>query len=290
MIWLNSIAQGILLGGLFAMSAVGLSIAFGVMRIVNLAHGDLMTLGGYLAFITIKYSGMSTWYTLIIVVPVMAVIGYYVQRILFQRALRMGELAPLMVTFGISIIIPNAFTQLYTNNVQQLPVGSLATSSIQLNNMVSIGTFPLLTLCLSIILIAALQQYMARTKMGRYMRAAADDSEILRLMGVDHRKVYGVAMGISFATLTLAGVLFGMRQGGVSPYDGHLTVLFAFETVIIGGLGSLWGTVLGGIVLGVAQTVAGQFSPEIPLLVGHLVFLGVLAFRPNGLLGKEALR
>jgi len=122
------------------------------------------------------------------------------------------------------------------------------------------------------------------------MRAAADDSEVLRLMGVDHRKVYGIAMGIAFATLAMAGILFGMRQGGVTPYDGSLTVLFAFETVIIGGLGSLWGTLLGGIVLGIAQTVAGQFSPELPLLAGHLVFLGVLAFRPSGLLGKPVLR
>jgi len=290
MILLNSISQGILLGGLFALSAVGLSLAFGVLRIVNLAHGDLMTLGGYLAFITIQHTGMSTWYTFLIVVPAMGIIGYFIQRILLQRALRMGELAPLMVTFGISIIIPNSLVQLFTNNTQQLPVGALATSSIQVNNQISIGTFPLITLGISIVLIVALQQYLSRTKMGRYMRAAADDSEVLRLMGVDHRKVYGIAMGIAFATLAMAGILFGMRQGGVTPYDGSLTVLFAFETVIIGGLGSLWGTLLGGIVLGIAQTVAGQFSPELPLLAGHLVFLGVLAFRPSGLLGKPVLR
>lgn len=272
------------------MSAVGLSLAFGVLRVVNLAHGDLMTLGGYLSFITMRYSGMSTWYSLLVVVPGMGIIGYVVQRALLQRALKMGELAPLMVTFGIAIIVPNSLMQIFSNNVQQLPVGSLATSSITLTDQISLGTFPLLTLILSILLIAGLQQYLARAKMGRYMRAAADDSEVLRLMGVDHRKVYGLAMGIAFATLALAGILFGMRQGGVSPFDGQLTVLFAFETVIIGGLGSLWGTLLGGIVLGVAQTIAGQISPEIPLLVGHLVFLAVLAFRPNGLMGKRAFK
>jgi branched-chain amino acid transport system permease protein len=282
--------QGILLGGLFAMSAVGLSLAFGVLRVVNLAHGDLMTLGGYLAFLTMEHTGLNTWFSLLIVVPGMGVIGYIVQRALLQRALRMGELAPLMVTFGIAIIIPNSLMQIFSSNVQQLPVGSLAVSSIRINDSISLGTFPILTLTLSILLIGSLQQFLARTKMGRYMRAAADDSEVLRLMGVDHRKVYGLAMGIAFATLALAGVLFGMRQGGVSPFDGQLTVLFAFETVIIGGLGSLWGTLLGGIVLGVAQTVSGQISPEIPLLVGHLVFLAVLAFRPNGLMGRQVLR
>lgn len=290
MSWLDAILQGILLGGLFAMSAVGLSLAFGVLRVVNLAHGDLMTLGGYLAVITMEHSGMSTWYSLLVVVPAMGVIGYLVQRTMLQRALRMGELAPLMVTFGIAIIIPNSLMQIFSSDVQQLPVGALATSSITVNDQISLGTFPVLTLAISILLIAGLQQYLARTKMGRFMRAAADDSEVLRLMGVDHRKVYSLAMGIAFATLALAGVLFGMRQGGVSPFDGQLTVLFAFETVIIGGLGSLWGTLLGGIVLGVAQTIAGQFSPEIPLLIGHLVFLAVLAFRPNGLMGKQALR
>lgn len=290
MSWVNAIMQGVLLGGLFAMSAVGLSLAFGVLRIVNLAHGDLMTLAAYMSYIAMEHTGMSTWYSLLIVVPAMGVLGYIVQRVLLQRALKMGELAPLMVTFGIAIIIPNSLVQIFSSNVQQLPVGALATSSIQLNDQISLGTFPLITLAMSVVLIAVIQQYLARTKMGRYMRAAADDSEVLRLMGVDHRKVYGYAMGIAFATLALAGILFGMRQGGVSPFDGQLTVLFAFETVIIGGLGSLWGTLLGGIVLGIAQTVAGQISPEIPLLVGNLVFLAVLAFRPNGLMGKQALK
>lgn len=272
------------------MSAVGLSLAFGVLRIVNLAHGDLMTLAAYMSYIAMEHTGMSTWYSLLIVVPGMGVLGYVVQRVMLQKALKMGELAPLMVTFGIAIIIPNSLVQIFSSNVQQLPVGALATSSIQLNDQISLGTFPLITLGMSVLLIAALQQYLARTKMGRYMRAAADDSEVLRLMGVDHRRVYGYAMGIAFATLALAGVLFGMRQGGVSPFDGQLTVLFAFETVIIGGLGSLWGTLAGGIVLGIAQTVAGQFSSEIPLLVGNLVFLLVLAFRPNGLMGKQVLK
>ena len=284
--WLNAIVQGVLLGGFFAISALGLSLVFGVMRIVNLAHGALMILAAYLAVATISATGASTWTSLLVVVPVMAAVGYVLQRLVLQRAIGISELAPLMVTFGISIMIPNALVELFSQDVRALPSGELATSSITVGG-ISVGLLPLLTFAIAVVLIAALQVFLARTHPGRLMRAAADDSVVLRLMGVDNRRVYAQATAIAFATLALAGVLFGVRQGGVAPFDGQVTVLLAFETVIIGGLGSLWGTLLGGMVLGVAQTLGGEISPELPLLIGNLVFLAVLAFRPNGILGRE---
>ena len=284
---LNALAQGILLGGLFAMAALGLSIAFGVLRVVNLAHGEIMTLGAYLAFVTISSLGVNVWLSLLVVVPLMGVVGYWVQRAVLQRALRLGELSPLLVTFGISIIIPNALIEVFKNNKKAIPTGDLAVQSVTIVDGITIGVLPLLTMIVAVLLIAGMQQFLARSRIGRYMRAAADDSDTLRLMGVDYRKVYAFAMGLAFAIAALAGVFFGMRQGGVTPFDGQLTVLFAFEAVIIGGLGSLWGTLAGGIVLGVAQTMAGLVSPELPLLVGNLVFIAILVFRPTGIVQSK---
>ncbi|WNM24417.1 branched-chain amino acid ABC transporter permease [Demequina capsici] len=287
MVVVNALVQGILLGGVFAMAALGLSIAFGVLRVVNLAHGEIMTVGAYIAAIGLSRLGISVWISLILVVPVLGFAGYWVQRLLLQRALRIGELAPLLVTFGLAIIIPNALIELFTTNKQTIPTGDLAVRSITIVEGVSIGVLPLLTMIVAVLLIAGTQLYLTRTRTGRYMRAAADDSETLRLMGVDHRRVYALAMGLAFGIAALAGVFFGMRQGGVTPFDGHLAVLFAFEAVIIGGLGSLWGTLAGGVVLGVAQTLAGVISPELPLLVGNLVFLAVLMFRPTGIVRSK---
>lgn len=284
---LNALVQGILLGGLFAMAALGLSIAFGVLRVVNLAHGEIMTLGAYLAAVTLTATGLNVWVSLLVVVPLMGFVGYWVQRAVLQRALRLSELSPLLVTFGISIIIPNVLIELFTTNKRLIPAGDLAVQSITIVDGITIGVLPLLTMVLALVLIAGMQLFLARTRLGQYMRAAADDSDTLRLMGVDYRKVYAFAMGIAFAVAALAGVFFGMRQGGVTPFDGQLTVLFAFEAVIIGGLGSLWGTLAGGIVLGVAQTVAGVVSPELPLLVGNLVFIAILVFRPTGIVQSK---
>lgn len=287
MIFVNALIQGILLGGLFAMAALGLSIAFGVLRVVNLAHGEIMTLGAYLAFLTMTSLGLDVWLSLFIVVPLMGVVGYLVQRLMLQRALRISELAPLLVTFGLAIMIPNTLIEIFTNDKKPIATGDLAVQSIQLTPDISIGVLPLITMVISVALIAGMQLFLARTRMGRFMRAAADDSDTLRLMGVDYRQVYAFAMAIAFAIAALAGIFFGMRQGGVTPFDGQLMVLFAFEAVIIGGLGSLWGTLAGGIVLGVAQTIAGQISPELPLLVGNLVFLAILVFLPTGIVKSK---
>ncbi|TFB69760.1 branched-chain amino acid ABC transporter permease [Cryobacterium glaciale] len=287
MIVLNALVQGVLLGGLFAMAALGLSIAFGVLRVVNLAHGEIMTVGAYLAYLSLSSFGLNVWVSLLIVVPAMGFVGYWVQRLLLQRALRLSELAPLLVTFGLAIMIPNALVEVFTNDKKPLPTGDLAVQSITIVDGITIGVLPLLTLVVAVALIAGMQLFLARTQMGRYMRAAADDSDTLRLMGIDYRKVYAFAMALAFGIAALAGVFFGIRQGGVTPFDGQLTVLFAFEAVIIGGLGSLWGTLAGGIVLGIAHSLAGQISPDLPLLVGNLVFLAILVFRPTGIVRSK---
>lgn len=282
----NLLTQGVLLGGLFAMAALGLSLAFGVLRVVNLAHGDLMTLGAYLAFLSLSFSGLSLWLSLLIVVPALAMVGYWTQRALLQRALKIGELAPLLVTFGLAVMIPNSLMELFSSNKQPLPTGSLAVASVSLGD-VSVGLLPLITLLVAVGLIALVQLFLKYTTYGRYMRAAADDYEVLRIMGVDHKRIYAWAMAMAFGIAAIAGVMFGARQGGVTPFDGQIMVLFAFEAVVIGGLGSLWGTLIGGIVLGIAQVIAGQLDPQLSLLAGHLVFLLVLVLRPQGIVSKK---
>jgi len=286
--WVNAVIQGILLGGIFAISAVGLSLMFGVMRIANLANGDLMILGGFAASLAAQYLHIPVWATILVAIALLAALGYVVQRGLLDRALRLSEFAPLMVTFGISVIIPNVLVELFSNDTQPLQIGALGTASIGLGS-ISIGWFPAITFVVAVILIVALQAFLNNTQPGRIMRATADDSRGVQLLGIDARRIYALATVIAFGTVGLAGALYAMRQGGVTPFEGQLTVLFAFETVIIGGLGSIWGTLVGGMVLGIAQSVGAQISPDLPLLVGHLVFLAILVFRPEGLLGRKVL-
>ncbi|MER5699024.1 branched-chain amino acid ABC transporter permease [Streptomyces mirabilis] len=289
MTWLNAVLQGVLLGGIFAMAAAGLSLIFGVMRIANLAHGDLMIVGGYLASATATHYGLPVPLAVLLSMIAVGALGYLVQRTMLDRAIALGELAPMLVTFGISVIIPNTLVQVFSNDAQPLSIGSLGTASLELGGGLSIGWFPLISVVAAVALLAVLHLFLHRTQSGRIVRATADDRAIVRLMGVDNRRVYALTSVIAFASVSLAGSLYTMRQGGVTPYEGQLTVLFAFETVIIGGLGSLWGTLAGGMVLGVAQTVGAQISPDLPLLAGHVVFLLILVFRPQGLFGRSVL-
>ncbi|GAQ55286.1 branched-chain amino acid ABC transporter permease [Streptomyces acidiscabies] len=289
MTWVNAIAQGMLLGGIFAMAAAGLSLVFGVMRIANLAHGDLMILGGYLASVAAVRLGIPVPLTVLVSMAAVGGLGYLIQRTLLDRAMGLGEFAPLMVTFGISVIIPNVLVQLFSNDSQPLSIGALSTASIRVSDDLALGWFPLITVAAAVAVLAALHVFLYRTQTGRIVRATSDDRAVVRLMGVDNRKVYALTTVIAFATVALAGTLYTMRQGGVTPYEGQLTVLFAFETVIIGGLGSLWGTLAGGMVLGVAQSVGAQISPDLPLLAGHVVFLVILVLRPQGLFGRSVL-
>ncbi|WP_405623656.1 branched-chain amino acid ABC transporter permease [Streptomyces sp. NBC_00076] len=289
MTWLNAIAQGMLLGGVFAMAAAGLSLIFGVMRVANLAHGDLMILGGYVASVAAVSLHIPVALTVLVAMAAVGGLGYLVQRTLLDRAMGLSEFAPLMVTFGISVIIPNVLVQLFSNDSKPLGIGSLGTASIRVGSDLAIGWFPLITVAAAVAVLATLHLFLYRTQSGRIVRATADDRAVVRLMGVDNRRVYALTSVIAFATVALAGTLYTMRQGGVTPYEGQLNVLFAFEVVIIGGLGSLWGTLAGGMVLGIAQSVGAQISPDLPLLAGHLVFLAILVFRPQGLFGRSVL-
>lgn len=283
--WLNAVVQGVLLGGLYALLAAGLSLMFGVMRIVNLAHGVLAVVAAYMGYFLVDKLHWPAFLTLIVVIPVMAGIGYVLQLGLLNPALGRGGLAPILVTFGLAVVITNLLQQFFSADTHSIQTGTIATDSIRITDDISIGVFSLLTFVVGVVVIAALQMYLSRTRGGRAMRATSDDKDAAQLMGIDNKRIYAKATAIALAIVGLAGVFLGMRTQ-FSPTAGDATLIFAFEAVIIGGLGSLWGTLIGGMVLGVAQAVGAQINPAYGILIGNLVFLAILAFRPTGLLQK----
>jgi len=282
MVWFNIIIQGILVGGLYALFAAGLSLIFGVMRLVNIAHGDMIVAVAYLAFVIVKATGLHPLASLIFVVPIAMAFGYALQRGVLNRTLGNDILPPLLVTFGLSVIIQNGLLQIFTADNRKLQAGALETGSFQLLPGVDIGYLPLLQFIVAIAVIAGLQYLFYKTALGRAFRATSDDSETAQLMGLDKRKVYAWAMALCLGVVAIAGVFLGIRTN-FDPAIGPGRLIFGFEAVIIGGLGNLWGTLIGGVVLGVAQGIGAQINPGAQELAGHLVFLLVLAFRPTGL-------
>lgn len=285
---LNAIVQGILLGGLYALFAAGLSLVFGVMRIVNLAHGDLAVLAGFLAYVLVDSVGFTPFLTVILVVPAMFVIGYVLQRFALNLTLAGGELSPLLATFGVAVVLQNMLQRVFSADQRGLDAGRIEDTSISLGAGVAIGWLPLLTALVGVAVIVALSLMLERTRVGRAFRAASDDPEAATIVGIDQRKLYGLATAIALATVGIAGVLLAIRTT-FGPYSGGAQLLFAFEAVIIGGLGNLWGTLVGGIVLGVAQGVGAQIDPAYGVLAGHVVFLVVLVLKPTGLFPRASL-
>jgi branched-chain amino acid transport system permease protein len=285
--WVNAIIQGVLVGGLYALFACGLSLMFGVMKVVNLAHGDLAVVAGYLAIGILAVSHIPVLWTFVIVVPVMAVLGYAVQRTLLQRSLDRGVLTTLMVTLGLSVVIENALLQFFTANTRGIGVNlPLLTDSFSLGSQIQIGYLPLLIFVVAVVVLLGLQYFLSASRYGRLIRAVADDKEAAQLAGADYRHVFGIAAAIAFGTVALGGIAYGMTST-LDPTAGTDTILlFAFAAVVIGGLGSLWGTLLGGVVLGVAQQIGAQINFSDELLAGFIVFLAVLVVRPQGLISR----
>jgi branched-chain amino acid transport system permease protein len=279
--WLDTIIQGILLGGLYALYATGLSLIFGIMRLVNLAHGDLIVFAAFIIMALSTALGIDSVLAFVIALPIMFAVGYLLQWLILNRTLGIDILPPLLVTFGLSIIVQNGLLGVFSADNRRLDVGSLAGQSIDFGG-IAIGVMPLLSILAAVLVILALNQLFYRTSLGRAFRATSDDAATAQLMGIDNAKIFATAMGFAMAVATIAAFFLGAR----APFDptiGPARLLYAFEAVIIGGLGSLWGTLIGGMVVGVAQTVGARINPEWQILAGHVAFLVVLIFRPRGL-------
>jgi branched-chain amino acid transport system permease protein len=287
--WLNAIVQGLLLGGLYAMLATGLSLVFGVMRLVNLAHGDLGLVAAFIAVVIVETTRIGPLLSLVVVIPLMMVLGYVLQRVVLNRTLDAGVLSSVLVTFGLAVVLQNGLLTAFTADSRGLDVGALETASVRVTDRLIVGWLPLLTLGTAVAMLVVLQVMLDRTQLGRALRAAADDGEAARIVGIDSRHLFGVAMAIALGTVAVGGVFLGIRTT-FGPADGPALLIFAYEAVIIGGLGSLWGTLVGGIILGVSQTIGGQIAPAFQVLAGHLVFLAILLLRPEGLFSRPGVR
>jgi branched-chain amino acid transport system permease protein len=286
--WINAIVQGALVGGLYAIFAAGLSLIFGIMRLVNIAHGDLIVLAAYVALVTSAALGIGPLAALAVVVPLMALAGYALQRLLLNRTLGRDLLPPLLVTFGLSVIIQNGLLATFTADSRRLQAGAIEVASFPLADGISIGVLPLLSFVTAVAVIGVLQFVLYRTALGRAFRATADNPTVVQLMGLDNRHIFALAMALSLAVVAIAGVLLAIRSN-FDPSIGPARLIFGFEAVIMGGLGSLWGTLAGGILLGVAQAIGGEINPGWQMLAGHFAFLLLLAVRPEGLFPKVRL-
>jgi branched-chain amino acid transport system permease protein len=289
MVWVNVIIQGVLTGGLYALFACGLSLMFGVMKVVNLAHGDLAVVAGYIAIGIIFVTHVPVLWSFLLVVPVMAALGYALQRTLIQSALDRSVLTTLIVTFGLSVVIENGLLQFFSANTRGIGVGlSLVTASVNIGSQIQIAYLLVVIFVAAVAVLLGLQFFLSRSKYGRLIRAVADDREAAQLAGADYRHVFGIAAALAFGTVALGGVAYGMYSQ-LAPTTGTDTILlYAFAAVVIGGLGSLWGTLLGGVVLGVAQQIGAQINFAYEPLAGYLVFLAVLVVRPEGLTRRKA--
>lgn len=289
MSWVNAIIQGILIGGLYALFACGLSLMFGVMKVINLAHGDLAVVAGYVALGVIAITHVPAVWSFVLVVPIFAGLGYILQRTLIQAALDRSVLTTLLVTFGLSVVIQNGLLQFTSADSHSLNIGSLVTDSLHLGSQISIAYLLLVIFLLAVVVLLGLQHFLSSSRQGRLIRAVADDREAAQLSGADYRHVFGIAAAIAFGTVALAGLAFGMYSSFNPTIGTDQLLLFAFEAVVIGGLGSLWGTLAGGILLGVVQQIAAQVNAADQILAGQLVFLVILVIRPQGLTGPGRL-
>jgi len=284
MIWVDTIVQGILLGGLYALFAAGLSLVFGIMRLVNLAHGDLIVFGAYLILILVSLLGLHPILAACIAAPLMFVLGWALQKFVLNRTLGDDILPPLLVTFGLSIALQNALLEGFSADSQRISAGAMETASLKLGP-ISVGVMPLLTFLSAIAVIVALNWIFYRTSLGRAFRATSDDPTTASLMGIKPASIFATATGLAMVVVTIAALYLGMRAN-FDPSIGPARLIYAFEAVIIGGLGSIWGTLLGGVIIGVAQTVGAAINPEWQILAGHIAFLVVLILRPRGLMPR----
>ena len=281
MIWLDVLVQGILLGGLYALFAAGLSLVFGIMRLVNLSHGDLIVFAAFAILLITATLGLNPFLAALIAAPIMFAVGWALQRFVLNRVLGKDILPPLLVTFGLSVALQNGMLEVFSADSQRLSVGPLESASINLG-VVTVGTLPLLTFASAVAAIFVLNRIFYTTALGRAFRAVSDDPTTASLMGLNPKSVFAIATGLAMVIVTLAALYLGMRAN-FDPSIGPARLLYAFQSVIIGGLGSLWGTLAGGAIIGVAQTFGAQINPEWQILAGHIAFLIVLLIRPRGL-------
>lgn len=279
---IDTVTQGVLLGGYYAMLAAGLAFLYSVMGIINLAHGSFAVLAAYLVVSLAKLAGLDPFLAIILVLPVMAIIGVLVERLIFEPSQRGGQLLAVLATFGLAVVLDNTLFQFYGANTQSLApyVGDLSWASWEIGDLY-IGKLAALTLFSAIAVLGGLQLFLSFTPLGRAIRATAQDADTAGLVGIDAARARTIATAIAFVAIGLAGAALGLRAT-FTPYSGTPQLLYAFQATVIGGTGSIWGTLVGGIVLGLAQTFGAQISTQGFFIGGNVVFFAVLFARLHG--------
>ncbi|MBR1221054.1 branched-chain amino acid ABC transporter permease [Bradyrhizobium sp. U87765 SZCCT0131] len=284
-IWLNQIVQGILVGGLYALFAMGLSLSVGVMRFVNIAHGDLIVLISFILWSLTQALGLPTLVAIAIILPLTFAGGYLLQRLLLQRVLGKDVLSIILVTFGLSIIVQNGLQGVYGADIRKVSGGAIETATLHLGNNINIGVLPLIIFLSAIAMIWGLDLLLYRSRIGARIRAVSDSVATANLVGLPSARIYAIAMGVVGVTMAISAGFMAVWTN-FDPTSGPSRLLIAFEAVVLGGLGSLWGTLVGGIVIGIAQAVGAQFDAAWQVLAGHIVFLVIFLARPQGLFPK----
>ena len=278
--------NGLMLGALYAVFGLGLSLSLGVMRMINIAHGDLIVVGAYLTSVVMSAIGIGPFAALVLVVPMMFGLGWVMQILLLNRVVGRDALAPLLLTFGLSIVLQNILHELFTADTRSLQAGDLASLGFEFGG-VSIGVLPLLSTAASFALLGVTHWLIGHTHFGRQARAVSDDPDTARLVGVNDRRFFAVVTGFIFSLIGMAAVLYALRTP-FSPTAGPERLLYSFEAVVLGGLGNIWGTLFGGLVIGVAQLFGAKISSGLGPFFGHLVFLIALLAFPQGLFRRSA--
>ena len=276
--------MGILLGGLYAVVALGLSLVFGVVKEINIAHGDLVILGSYFGYVAMTVIGIDPILSLTIGMPILFGIGFVIQKYLLNRAFRISMDAVLIIAFGLSIILENIFLKVWT------PMSRGLTTHYSLES-ISLGSirFPLVYLLdfiAAIVVMVLLREFLRRTYLGIAIRAASQDRKAAHLMGINTDRVYAFTFAISMAIAAIGGVFLGLTFP-FTPVSGMPFLIISLGVVVLGGLGSIMGTFVGGIVFGLAQTVGGYFfGLAAQMLVAYTMVLVVLALIPRGIFGR----
>jgi len=279
--WIATIINGLLLGGLYGLFGLGLAFAFGIMRIVNVAHGEFIVLAAYIGLFVGEVLPINPFVLVLIIAVLSFGFGYLLQTGLLNRVMDKDPLPPLLVTFGLSIVLRNLMVELFGADLRTINPGPVRLASFEVFGL-TIGVLPVIILAVAVALFTILHFTLMRSPFGRIVRATADDAGVVELYGVNYRHVFGLAMGIAVSVSSIAGMLLAMRTA-FTPFSGVDRLLISFEVVIIGGLGSIWGTLIGGLILGVAHLVGSKFDPGAGLLYAHLVFFLILIFLPQGL-------
>jgi branched-chain amino acid transport system permease protein len=284
-ILIETLASGLMLGALYALFGLGLSLSLGVMKMINIAHGDLIVLGAYLCSTVMQALGLGPLASMVVVVPVMFGIGWLLQRLLLNRVVGRGPLSPLLLTFGLSIVLQNVLQEVFTADTRSLQAGDIALRGFDIGG-VSLGLLPMLSTLVGVAIFAVTGWLIGHSHWGRQARAVADDPATARLVGVDDRNFFALVTGFVLSVIAVAAVLYGIRTP-FSPTAGPERLLYSFEAVVLGGLGNVWGTFIGGLIIGVAQLFGAKISSGLGPFFGHLVFLLALLSKPQGLFARN---